>query len=160
VLPARASLGWLGGTAALALALWAVTVSAAVVYAGGELELLVYIAGLMASVVTGCAVSIAGRFFLHDAMVRNQARIINEVEAIRAQMATHLDDSTTEINVALMDLIAQQAMASARLAALSEQLSAKVDSLYWHAYADGAHDVGSGAAAQILPFPARQRGGA
>src|SRR5688572_21586380 len=135
--PSRASLVWLGGSVALALALWAVTVSTAVAYAGGELELLVYVAGLAAAVATACAFSLGSRLALRDSMAKNQAHVLDEVRSIRAQMATHLDDSTTEINVALLDLIAQQAMASARLAALSEQLSAKVDSLYWHAYADG-----------------------
>lgn len=161
--PTRASVLWLGILGALAVTLWVAVII--LMFSLPMLQedhaghrLLVSMVGLGAATVTIATFSLGARYLLHDSIARDHAKLLAEFQALREQVNVKVDDSTAEISSTLLNAIAQQAMIGARLAALAEQLSAKIDRVYWKGYEDSAHDRGF-PGAEVFQLHG-QRGGA
>lgn len=151
--PSPASLVFITLAAAAALLSWPVVIGLALSTRTDIGETRVLALAAFATTVSLGTLALAMRFLIRDAHRRDHVALFEEREATRAAFMAELrkmrdeitargDDTTGELDARLVAIIAQNAKAHARLAAMSEQISEKLDLMWWGAYTGAAHDLG------------------
>ncbi|MET7395567.1 hypothetical protein ABZS66_18965 [Dactylosporangium sp. NPDC005572] len=96
---------------------------------------------------------LAMRYLMRDARRRDhealraeraqeRAILTAELQQLREQITAHAEDTTRELDAQFVQMVAQNAIAHAQIAAMCEQISLKLDGMWWGAYTNAAHDLG------------------
>ncbi|MER7002254.1 hypothetical protein ABT297_04285 [Dactylosporangium sp. NPDC000555] len=95
---------------------------------------------------------------LHQQRKHEAETLYAELQRLGDAIAARANDTTTELDARLVAIIAQNAAAHAQLAAMAEQISAKLDVMYWGTYTHAAHDLGYAVAGEgkVIDFRGRR----
>lgn len=165
----RTSIAFTTLAGAVALLTWPVVIGLAVSTRTEPEDTLVLTLAAFATTLSLGTMVFAIHYLMRDARRRDQVALeqqrTQDLEVVRAELETlgqalagRANDVTAELDGRMMALIAENALAHAQLAAMSEQISAKLDGIYWGTYTHAAHDLGYAVAGEgkVIDFRGRR----
>jgi hypothetical protein len=144
--PSRASLVLTTGAAATAFLSWPAVIVFAFSQHAETNDTQILTLAAFATTVTVVTLAFALRYLMHDARVRDHVVLMGELQQIREEIGhrvqTAMGEATVELDRQYVEMISQNAIAHAQLAAMSEQINLKLDVAWWQVYTCAAHDLG------------------